>query len=171
MDILSGNLYFISNAFFEKVNDPFLKINYQETKRPHYFALYDEKTKLFWMVPCSSKVAKYRGIIQKKKERHKAADAIQIVKIFDKESVLLFQDMFPTIAKYIDGQYIKGGQAVRVADPKVIAELEKVAHKIINLLHRGVRFTPTQPDVLHIEQLMLAETQVKKGNPHQPEKS
>lgn len=51
MDILSGNLYFISNAFFEKVNDPFLKINYQETKRPHYFALYDEKTKLFWMVP------------------------------------------------------------------------------------------------------------------------
>ena len=55
MDILSGNLYFISNAFFEKVNDPFLKINYQETKRPHYFALYDEKTKLFWMVPCSSK--------------------------------------------------------------------------------------------------------------------
>ena len=63
MDILSGNLYFISNAFFEKVNDPFLKINYQETKRPHYFALYDEKTKLFWMVPCSSKVAKYRGIM------------------------------------------------------------------------------------------------------------
>lgn len=52
---------------FEKVNDPFLKINYQETKRPHYFALYDEKTKLFWMVPCSSKVAKYRGIIQKRK--------------------------------------------------------------------------------------------------------
>ena len=168
MDILFGNLYFISNAFFEKVNDPFLKINYQETKRPHYFALYDEKTKLFWMVPCSSKVAKYREIIQKKKERHKAADAIQIVKIFDKESVLLFQDMFPTIAKYIDGQYIKGGQAVRIADPKVIAELEKVAHKIINLLHREVRFTPTQPDVLHIEQLMLAETQVKEGNPHQP---
>ena len=110
MDILSGNLYFISNAFFEKVNDPFLKINYQETKRPHYFALYDEKTKLFWMVPCSSKVAKYREIIQKKKERHKAADAIQIVKIFDKESVLLFQDMFPTIAKYVDGQYIKAGK-------------------------------------------------------------
>lgn len=63
------------------------------------------------------------------------------------------QLMFPTIAEYIDGQYIKGGQAVRIADPNVIAELEKVAHKIINLLHRGVRFTPTQPDVLHIEQL------------------
>ena len=53
----------------------------------------------------------------------------------------------------------------------MIAELEKVAHKIINLLHRGVRFTPTQPDVLYIEQLMLAETQAKEGNPHQPEKS
>lgn len=95
MDILSGNLYFISNAFFEKVNDPFLKINYQETKRPHYFALYDEKTKLFWMVPCSSKVAKYRGIIQKKKERHKAADAIQIVKILIRNPCCCFRICSP----------------------------------------------------------------------------
>lgn len=67
MDILSGNLYFISNAFFEKVNDPFLKINYRETKRPHYFALYDEKTKLFWMVPCSSKVQNTGGLSRKRK--------------------------------------------------------------------------------------------------------
>ncbi len=60
---------------------------------------------------------------------------------------------------------------MRIADPKVIAELAKVAHIIINLLHRGVRFTPTQPNVLRIEQLMLAEIQPKEGNPHQPEKS
>ena len=106
-------LYFQCNAFFEKVNDPFLKINYQDTKRPHYFALYDEKTKLFWMVPCSSKVVKYKRIIQKKKDQHKAADAIQIVKIFDTESVLLFQDMFPTVSKYIDSQYIKGGHSLQ----------------------------------------------------------
>lgn len=43
--------------------------------------------------------------------------------------------------------------------PKVIQELEKNAHKVINLLHRGVRFTPTQPDVIKIEQIMLQELQ------------
>ena len=67
--------------------------------------------------------------------------------------------MFPVTAEYIDGQYIKGGQPVRIADPKMIQELEKNAKKIINLLHRGVRFTPTQPDILKIEKIMLGELQ------------
>ena len=97
-------------------------------------------------MPCSSKIEKFERLIQKKQEQHKPTDTIKIVKVFDRKTVLLFQDMFPVIARYIDGQYIKGGQPVRIADPKLIQELEKNARKIINLLHRGVRFTPTQPD-------------------------
>lgn len=65
--------------------------------------------------------------------------------------------MFPVTASYICDQYIKGGQSVKIADPKLIHELEKTAHKIIVLLHKGIRFTPTQPDVLRIEQIMLEE--------------
>ena len=34
--------------------------------------------------------------------------------------------------RYIDGQYIKGGQPVRIADPKLVLEMEKNAKKIIN---------------------------------------
>ncbi len=70
-----------------------------------------------------------------------------------------FKYMFPVITRYIDGQYIKSGQPVRIADPKLIQELEKNARKIINLLHRGVRFTPTQPDIIKIEKIMLEELQ------------
>ncbi len=44
MKILTGSLYFVSNDFFTKVQDPYLKINYENTKRPHYFALYDSST-------------------------------------------------------------------------------------------------------------------------------
>lgn len=126
MEILTGNLYFVSDDFFEKIQDPYLKINYEDTKRPHYFAFEDK-----------------------------------IVKVFNRRTVLLFQDMFPVIAPYIDGQYIKGGQPVRIADQKIIQEMEKNAKKIINLLHRGVRFTPTQPDVAKIEKIMLEELQNK----------
>ena len=79
---------------------------------------------------------KIEHLIQQKKEQHKPTDTIRIVKIFDRKTVLLFQDMFPATAQYIDGQYIKGGQAVRIADPKLIQELEKTARKIIGLLHR-----------------------------------
>lgn len=143
MEILSGSLYFVSNDFFSKIQDPYLKINYENTKRPHYFALKDSRTGLFWLVPCSSKVEKFESLIQKKREQHKPTDTIKIVKIFDRKTVLLFQDMFPVVARYIDGQYIKGGQPVKIANPKIIQEMEKNARKIINLLHRGVRFTPT----------------------------
>lgn len=114
---------------------------------------------MYWLVPCSSKVEKFECLVQKKQEQHKPTDTIKIVKIFDRKSVLLFQDMFPVIKRYIDGQYIKGGQPVRIADPKLIQELEKNAKKIINLLHRGVRFTPTQPDIIKIEKVMLEELQ------------
>lgn len=157
MKIDAGNLYFVSNKFFTKVNDPYLKINYENTKRPHYFAFLDKETGLYWLVPCSSKVEKFEHLIRKKKEQHKPTDTIRIVKIFDRKTVLLFQDMFPATAQYIDGQYIKGGQAVRIADPKLIQELEKTARKIIGLLHRGVRFTPTQPDAVRIERSMIEE--------------
>ena len=67
--------------------------------------------------------------------------------------------MFPVTAEYIDGQYIKGGQPVRISNPKLIQELEKKARRIIRLFHNGVRFTPTQPDVIRIEKMMLEELQ------------
>lgn len=44
MEIIAGSLYFVSNEFFAKVNDPYLKINYESTKRPYYFAFLDSAT-------------------------------------------------------------------------------------------------------------------------------
>lgn len=132
------------------MNDPY-------TKRPHYFAFRDEETSLYWLVPCSSKVDKFERILEKKREQHKPTDTIQIVVIQDRKTALLFQDMFPISEEYIDGQYIRGGQPVYVADPKVVAELEKAAKKVIKLIRRGIKFTPTQPDALRIEAIMLEE--------------
>lgn len=157
MKILTGSLYFVSDDFFTKIADPYLKINYESTKRPHYFAFLDNKTGLYWLAPCSSKIDKFERLIREKQEQHKPTDTIKIIKIFDNKTALLFQDMFPVTARYIEGQYIKGGQPVRIADPKLIQELEKTARKVINLIHQGVRFTPTQPDVIRIEQIMLKE--------------
>ena len=162
MEIMTGGLYFVSDEFFAKIQDPYLKINYENTKRPHYFAFRDSITGLYWLVPCSSKIEKFERLVQNKREQHKPTDTIKFVRVFDCKTVLLFQDMFPVTAKYIDGQYIKGGQPVRIADPKLIQELEKNAKKIINLLHRGIRFTPTQPDILKIEKIMLGELIVQQ---------
>lgn len=157
MKISSGNLYFVSDQFFQKIQDPYLKINYETTKRPHYFAITDHETGLYWLVPCSSKIEKFERIIQNKQTHHKPTDTIKIVKIFDKKTVLLFQDMFPVTENYIDSPYIKGGQPVRISNPDIIRELEKTARKIIKLLRLGIRFTPTQPDSIRIEKILLEE--------------
>ena len=68
--------------------------------------------------------------------------------------------MFPIIEKYIQAPYIRGGQVVRIANPKTINDLENNTKTVISLLRRGTRFTPTQPDAMRIEQLMLAELNV-----------
>lgn len=162
MPIESGHLYFVSNEFFAKVNDPFLKINYENTKRPHYFAFHDASTHLFWLVPCSSKVEKFEKIIEYKQSRHKPVDTIKIVKIQDRKTVLLFQDIFPAAQAYILEPYIRGNQPVRVADPKLVASLEKTARKVIKLLRMGIKFTPTQPDAIRIEKIMLSALQSQK---------
>ena len=92
-----------------------------------------------------------------RKANGKPTDGIRIVTIQDKKNALLFQDMFPVAAHYIEAHYVRGGQEVRIADPKVISDLEKNAKKVISLLRHGVRFTPTTPNVFMIEALMSDE--------------
>lgn len=114
MNIQKRNFYFIDDEFFRKVDDQYLKCNYTTTKRPHYFAFKDEISGLFWLVPCSSKVDKFKNLIQNREKQGKKTKSIKIIKVQNKESVLLFQDMFPISNKYISEQYIRNGQPVRI---------------------------------------------------------
>ena len=157
MEIITGNFYFVSDKFFEKVDDTNLKMNYDTTQRPHYFALRDKKTDLLWLVPCSTKIEKFERIIEKRKQYNRPNDTIKIVTIQDKKTVLLLQDMFPIDENYITNQYIRGGQPVRIANVDIVADIERSARRVAILLRQGVKFTPTQPNVLRIEQLMLEE--------------
>lgn len=154
-----GRFYFLKDEFFELMDDPYLKSNYDATSRPHYCVQQDERTGLYWMAPVTTRVPKFEQMIAKKRAQGKQTDAIQIVMVRGEKRVLLFQDMFPIRTEYIDNAYIRGGQPVCITNPSVLKELENVAAKLIILLRRGVKFTPTAPDVLRIEQLMIAELQ------------
>lgn len=73
------------------------------------------------------------------------------------EQAFLFQDMFPIIEKYIKNPYIKQNAFMEISDPKKLLAIEKNAKDIIRLMRHGVRFTPTQPDSMRIERLMIEE--------------
>lgn len=51
MDFVSGRLYFIKDEFFETVGEEYLKMNKEDTQRPHYYAFKDFSTGLLWVIP------------------------------------------------------------------------------------------------------------------------
>lgn len=60
--------YIIKDKFFEDMPDPYLKGN-KAGNRPHYYCFEDTSTGMYWMIPLSSRIDKYRRIREKRKSR------------------------------------------------------------------------------------------------------
>lgn len=58
--------------------------NYPTTMRPHYYAIKDGRTGLYWMIPCSSKVEKYERIIAKRQRNGRETVSLKITQIAGK---------------------------------------------------------------------------------------
>lgn len=166
-NIVNGRLYFIKDEFFDAVGDSYLKMNKENTKRPHYYAFEDALSGLLWVIPCSSQIDKYKKIIESKEKRGKKHDHIQIIKVAGIEQAFLFQDMFPIIEKYIEHPYIKQNAFMEIRDPRKVAAIEKNAREIIRLIRHGIQFTPTQPDTIRIEKIMIEELKKENGDVNQ----
>lgn len=152
-----AGFYIIKDAFFQGFPDPYLKGNKSE-HRPHYFAIKDEKTGLYWMVPMSSRVEKYRAIIQKRERNGKPCDFLHICKLDnDRESVFLIQDVFPISEEYIRRPYTINQNHLRLTSEAQAKAVRAKTKKILGLLRRGITFTPTQPNVLAIEKRLLEQ--------------
>lgn len=150
--MVKHGFYFISDEFFKDFPDPYLKGNKKE-RRPHYYAVFDHVTGLYWMIPMSSKVEKYKNIINKRLANHKPCHILHIAKLDnDRESVFLIQDMFPVTEKYIARKYTIGQNHLRVTSEHLAADIEYKATKVLGMIRRGIKFMPTQPNVLKIEQ-------------------
>ena len=72
MEVKQGYSYHIKDRFFSDVSDSSLMSNKENGNyRPHYYAIEDSKNKdIFWMIPISSKVEKYKKIIAAKIKRN-----------------------------------------------------------------------------------------------------
>jgi hypothetical protein len=142
--------YIIKDKFFDDMSDPYLKGN-KEGNRPHYYCMEDSITGIYWMIPLSSRIEKYKRIIEKKKQVGKHCDILHIVKLDDsRESAFLIQDMFPVTEKYIEREYTIAGNHLMLTSEHAVKEIEQKARKVMGMLKRGVKFTPTQPDVMAI---------------------
>lgn len=150
-----NGFYIITDEYFRDFPDPYLKGN-KEERRPHYYALQDKWTGIYWMIPMSSKVEKYKRIISNREYQRKCCDILHVAKLDNgKESAFLIQDIFPVTDKYIDRKYTIGGNHLRITSEHLAEIIAKKAYRTLTLIRHGVKFTPTQPDVLKIEKELL----------------
>ena len=150
--MVQHGFYILKDDFFELVNDPYLKNN-KDGNRPFYYCLEDAtSTKTFyWMIPLSSRVTKYQQIIDEKERENKPCDGLYICSLPNgKDSVFLIQDIFPVTDQYIDREYTLGGNHLVLPYQDDIDIIEKKAKKVRNLIKRGIKLTPTSPDVKSI---------------------
>ena len=100
MTIKTGYLYHIKDDFFKLINDKSMMINHKNGhSRPSYLAIKDND--ILWFIPLSSKVYKYKPIIEVKRKKYSSCKTIMIKKIVGIEQVILIQNAFPTTYKYI----------------------------------------------------------------------
>ncbi len=81
----------------------------------------------------------------------KPCDILHIVKLDDsRESAFLIQDMFPITEEYIEREYTIAGNHLMLTSEHTAREIERKAKKVMGMLKRGVKFAPTQPNVIAI---------------------
>ncbi len=88
--------------------------------RPHYYCFEDTSAGIYWMIPLSSQIDKYKRIIEKKEKAGRSCDIIHIVKLDDsRQSAFLIQDMFPITDAYIEREYTIAGNHLMLTNEQL----------------------------------------------------
>ena len=157
MDV--GHFYFLSDKYFIAFPDKYLMQNHEMVNgvphnRPCFYAFEDEKTGLYWMIPFSSRTAKFHQIYQHKIQKHGQCDTILFGDVLGYEKAFLIQNMCPVSPKYIQNEYIDSASSTPVRLNGAFEQiLVQKAKKVLALQRKGIKLI--FPDVLHIEQELL----------------
>ena len=121
--------YVIKDQFFLDMNEPYLKGN-KKGNRPHYYCFEDAESGVYWMIPLSSRVEKYRAILNKRLAAGKPCDTLYIAKLDnDRESAFLIQDIFPITENYIEREYTIAGNPMMLTSEQLSAMWRSVPEK------------------------------------------
>lgn len=153
MKVQTGYLYHIKDEFFDQINRKNLMINHENGhSRPSYLAIKDEK--ILWFIPLSTKTEKYKSIIEKKEKMYGSCKTILIKKIAGREQVILIQNAFPTLEKYIKSRHTIDGKIIKIStavEREIIDDFEYM----LSLKSNGLNLFFT--DIDYIKRLMLDE--------------
>ncbi len=157
MEIETGYLYHIKDEFFDKLKNQGLMINHENGhSRPSYLAIKDKN--ILWFIPLSSKIDKYKVIIEKKKKKYGSCKTILIKRIAGKEQAILIQNAFPTLEKYILSKHTIDGKNIKISS-NIAKEIIKDFKYILSLKENGLDLFFTNID--EIKEKILKKEKIK----------
>lgn len=127
----------MSDSFFEQYANSRYMDNKAE-KRPHYFAIPD-KTGVLWMIPLSSRVEKYKALIQVAESKHGRGRCVKymVLPIYGKDRAFLICDMFPVLPEHVLRPYTLNGSPYVMRNKKICNEIRRKALAYLNMVESG----------------------------------
>lgn len=154
-----GHFYYIEDSYFVDFPDIYLMknketVNGQVHDRPCFYAFQDNSTGLYWLIPFSSQVSKFKNIYDSKMQKYKRCDTIVFGEVLGHEKAFLIQNMCPIASKYIKNEYFDARANVPVRVSGILErELKEKASKVLALQRKGAKLI--FPNVLEIERKLL----------------
>ena len=153
--MVTGNFYFLTDEYCEKYKRygiMFNKVTEDDMthNRPCFYAIPDEDSEnIFWMIPISSEVVKYRDLLSEKLKKYKEYDGLEFGYVMGREAAFLLQNICPVTLGYVVEEYIDCNSGNPVSIPNDLKrELNRKARKIVRLAKKGIKISLT--DIIFI---------------------
>lgn len=143
MDV--GKLYFVNDDFYDRFKNCGLSENKETINgklhgRPccYLFKYEESQDYIYWLIPISSKVEKYKEQYRKSIVKYGICDNISFGYILGNECAFLVQNLFPITSNYIKNVYIDKNTSLPISiAPDLMAELNAKARKKIRYNQQG----------------------------------
>ncbi len=161
--MIQGHFYFLKEDYFNDFPDPAImknkeKIDGKTHNRPCYYAFRDSSTGLYWVIPISSKIAKFQKVYNSKTKLNGRCDTLVFGDVMGSQKAFLIQNMCPVTDDYIKNEYIDAtsSKPVRIS-PELEKKVNQSAKLVLGLKRRGYKVI--FPDVLSIEKKLIENLQ------------
>lgn len=160
--IEASGLYIIKDEYFSKFPNPKYMDNKGE-RRPHYYAVRDNDG-LFWMIPISSKVDKFKAKIAEVEEKSGTGNCFlfAIAPVSGRERAFIISEMFPVTEEYILRPYTVGGTPLVIQNEEIQKTIKTKALRFLKMVNKGYVKSPL--NILSIKKKLLRELEDGTGS-------
>ena len=152
--MITGNFYYLNDDYYEKFRNCGLMGNKDEDEsgkhgRPCFYCF--KQDGLYWMIPISSQIEKYRNLYNEKMQRYNGKfDGIRFGYVNGQERAFLIQNVCPVTDKYVESEYrIENNTRAVTIDEAFSRELNGIVRKVLRLYKdKGIKIVLTDLDTI-----------------------